>query len=116
MAVNPHSVLSLLKDGTRHYSGVFEATVRNIQACRALSETTRTSLGPNGMNKLIIDSRNKLFVTSDAATILKELEVIHPAAKMLVLASERQEHEVRSSSFFFSARHFNDDQFLNHSD
>jgi T-complex protein 1 subunit theta len=91
---NPYGVSSLLKEGTRHYAGVNEATLRNIQACKALSETTRTSLGPNGMNKLIIDAKDKLFVTSDAATILKELEVVHPAAKMLVMAAERQELEV----------------------
>ena len=98
MAQNPYGVSSLLKEGTRHYSGVNEATLRNIQACKALSETTRTSLGPNGMNKLIIDQKDKLFVTSDAATILKEMDIIHPAAKMLVLAAERQEHEVCLSS------------------
>src|SRR3989338_9172244 len=106
MAQNPYGGASFLKKGTRHYSGVNEATLRNIQACKALSETTRTSLGPNGMNKLIIDQKDKLFVTSDAATILKEMDIIHPAAKMLVLAAERQEHEVCLSSplkdFLFS--------------
>lgn len=49
---------------------------------------TRTSLGPNGMKKMVINYLEKQFVTSDAATVLKELEVQHPAAKMLVMASK----------------------------
>jgi TCP-1/cpn60 chaperonin family len=87
-------LLSLLKEGSRHLSGQEEAVLKNIEACKALAATTRTSLGPNGMNKMVIDSRDNLFVTSDAATILKELEVVHPAAKLLVMATERQENEV----------------------
>jgi hypothetical protein len=50
-----------------------------------------------GRNKLIINHLGKLFVTSDAATIIREIEVVHPAAKLLVMASEAQEHEVRAS-------------------
>jgi T-complex protein 1 subunit theta len=46
------------------------------------------------MNKMIINHLEKLFVTNDAATIMKELEVVHPAAKLLVLASQQQEFEV----------------------
>jgi hypothetical protein len=74
------------------YSGVEEACVKNIEACNAMSQITRTSLGPNGMSKMLINQHDKLSVTSDAATIIKELDVIHPAAKMLVLASQMQEH------------------------
>jgi len=48
---------------------------------------TKTSLGPNGMKKMVINHLDKTFVTSDAATIMRELEVAHPAAKMVVLAS-----------------------------
>lgn len=81
-----------------------------MEACKALSQITRTSLGPNGtlltdeageafapvtrsagMNKMVITQHDKLFVTSDAATIVKEMDVVHPAAKMLVMASEQQE-------------------------
>jgi len=47
---------------------------------------TKTSLGPNGMKKMVINHLDKIFVTSDAATIMTELEVAHPAAKMVVLA------------------------------
>ena len=53
-------------------------------------------MGPNGMNKMVINHLEKLFVTNDAATMMKELEVVHPAAKMLVLASQAQEMEVRA--------------------
>lgn len=85
---------SLLKEGSRHFAGLEEAILKNIDACKQLSTITRTSLGPHGMNKMVINSHDKLFVTSDAATILKELEVVHPAAKLLVLAAKMQESEV----------------------
>uniref|UniRef100_A0A6I8NXP3 T-complex protein 1 subunit theta n=1 Tax=Ornithorhynchus anatinus TaxID=9258 RepID=A0A6I8NXP3_ORNAN len=84
----------MLKDGAKHYSGLEEAVYRNIQACKELAQTTRTAYGPNGMNKMVINHLEKLFVTNDAATILRELEVQHPAAKMMVMASHMQEQEV----------------------
>jgi T-complex protein 1 subunit theta len=71
----------LLKSGYEHYSGVEEAVMRNIEACTQLSKKTKTSLGPNGMNKLVINHLEKVLVTSDAAVMCTELEVIHPAAK-----------------------------------
>ena len=51
--------------------------------------------GIAGRNKLVINHLGKLFVTSDAATIIREIEVVHPAAKLLVMASQAQETEVR---------------------
>lgn len=90
----PFQASSLLKEGTKHLTGLEEAILRNIDACKQLSQVTRTSLGPNGMNKMVINHLGRLFVTSDAATIIKELEVQHPAAKMLVMASQMQEQEV----------------------
>jgi T-complex protein 1 subunit theta len=48
---------------------------------------TKTSLGPNGMKKMVINHLDKIFVTSDAATVMRELEVAHPAAKMVVMAA-----------------------------
>nr|VZI39927.1 unnamed protein product [Spirometra erinaceieuropaei] len=68
--------VSMLKEGTRHFEGLEEAVFRNIEACVAIAKTTR-----------------KQFVTNDAATILRELEVQHPAAKMLILATQQQEQE-----------------------
>lgn len=94
--------------------------LRNIQAVAELSDLVRTSFGPNGAffvfnsasdfvsnvylpcgiitgrNKLLINHIGKLFVTSDAATIIREIEVVHPAAKLLVMASQSQEAEVCS--------------------
>lgn len=66
----------------------------NIHAVAELSEIVRTSFGPNGRNKMVINHLEKLFVTSDAATIIRELEVVHPAGKVLVMASQQQEAEM----------------------
>jgi len=84
----------LLKEGTKHLTGVSEATLQNITAVQDLSKITRTSLGPNGMNKMVVNHLEKLFVTSDAAAIVRELDVIHPAARLTVLAQQMQEQEV----------------------
>lgn len=83
----------MMKDGAKHYSGLEEAVYRNIEACKELAKTTRSAYGPHGQNKMVINHLEKLFVTQDAATILRELEVAHPAAKMLVMASQQQEAE-----------------------
>ncbi|KAL7154412.1 hypothetical protein ABFS83_03G001000 [Erythranthe nasuta] len=89
-----YGIQSMLKDGHRHMSGLDEAVLKNIDACKQLSTITRTSLGPNGMNKMVINHLDKLFVTNDAATIVNELEVQHPAAKLLVLAGKAQQEEI----------------------
>jgi len=83
----------LLKEGGRHFSGVDEALLRNIEACKNLAIITRTSLGPYGMNKLIVNHLGKHFVTSDTTTMVEELEVMHPAARLLVLAAQAQAKE-----------------------
>ena len=72
--------------------------MKNIEACKNLAQITRTSLGPNGMNKLVVNHLEKLFITSDAATIVEELEVVHPAAKMLARAAHEQVKEVGDGS------------------
>ena len=79
---------NLLKEGSRHFSGLEEAILKNIEACKHLSAITRTSLGPYGMNKMVVNNLEKLFVTTDAATIMKELDVTHPAAKLIVMAAK----------------------------
>jgi len=84
----------MLKEGHKQMSGLEEATYKNIEAAKQLSSCVRTSLGPNGMNKMVINHLEKLFITNDSATIVKELEVQHPAAKLLVMASKMQEAEV----------------------
>ena len=68
--------------------------IRNIEACRAIAQTVQTSLGPYGRNKIVINHLQKMILTSDAASILRELDVVHPAAKLIVMASQQQEAEM----------------------
>ncbi|KAL1881405.1 hypothetical protein VTK73DRAFT_4165 [Phialemonium thermophilum] len=84
----------LFKQGYNSYDSEDGAVLRNIDACRAISSTVQTSLGPYGRNKIVINHLQKMILTSDAATILRELDVVHPAAKLLVMASQQQESEV----------------------
>lgn len=94
----------LLRNGYKSFSGTQDAVIRNIDACRELCAIHRTSLGPNGrlcvscitlgMSKLVVNQLDKIFITSDTATIVKEMEVVHPAAKLLVEAAQKQEQEV----------------------
>jgi len=94
MALNQAAGLGgMLKDGHKTFEGTHGATLKNIEAAKAIAGMVSTSLGPNGMNKLVVNHLEKILVTSDCATIVKELEVQHPAAKILVLASEMQEKE-----------------------
>ena len=65
----------------------------NIIAAKALADIVRTSLGPKGMDKMIRDSRGEVTITNDGATILKQLQVVHPTAKMLVEISKAQDIE-----------------------
>ncbi|XP_043229885.1 T-complex protein 1 subunit theta-like [Amphibalanus amphitrite] len=90
----------MLKEGSRHFSGLEEAVYRNIHACKEFADTVKTAYGPRGMNKMVINHIEKLFVTSDAATIIRELEVEHPAAKMMILSSQMQEQEVGDGTNF----------------
>lgn len=90
----PYGLQAMLKEGHKHFSGVEEAVMKNIEACKALAQMTKTSLGPNGMNKMVINHLEKLFVTSDASTIVTEMDVYHPAAKLLVMAAKAQAGEV----------------------
>lgn len=91
---------SMMKDGARFFSGLEEAVIRNIGACKEFAETVQTCYGPNGMNKMVINHLEKLFVTNDAATIIRELEVEHPAARLMILGSQMQESEVGDATNF----------------
>lgn len=77
-----------------------EAVYRNITACKEFSASVRSAYGPNGMNKMIINHIEKQFVTSDAGTIMRELDVEHPAAKLMIMASQMQESEVGDGTNF----------------
>lgn len=83
-----------MKEGAQHFKGTDEAVQRNIEACTELASQIRSAYGPNGMNKMVINHIEKLFVTNDAATILKELEIQHPAARIIIMATEMQEKQI----------------------
>eukprot|EP00755_Sulcionema_specki_P002214 Sspe_Gene.3383::Locus_1111_Transcript_1_3_Confidence_0.500_Length_1698::g.3383::m.3383/K09500/CCT8; T-complex protein 1 subunit theta len=88
---------SMLKDGA---SVQDDPLTKNIQACKQMAAVTKSSFGPYGLNKMIINHLGKLFVTHDAAVILRELEVQHPAANLLVMASKAMEEEMGDGSNF----------------
>jgi T-complex protein 1 subunit eta len=83
----------LLKEGTDTSQGVPQI-VSNINACAAIGEAVRTTLGPRGMDKLIVDAQGKTTISNDGATIMKQLDVVHPAAKTLVDIARSQDSEV----------------------
>jgi T-complex protein 1 subunit delta len=60
----------------------------NIAAAKAVADVIRTSLGPMGMDKMIQDGKGEVLITNDGATILKQMDVVHPTAKMLVEISK----------------------------
>ncbi len=70
-----------------------DTRMNNIVAAKAVSDVVRTSLGPRGMDKMIQNSKGKVLITNDGATILKQIEVVHPTAKMLVEISKSQDIE-----------------------
>lgn len=82
----------LLKEGTENSQGKPQL-ISNINACQAVIEAVRTTLGPRGMDKLIVDGNNKATVSNDGATILKLLDVVHPAAKTIVDIAKSQDAE-----------------------
>ncbi|NHW44669.1 MAG: thermosome subunit [Candidatus Verstraetearchaeota archaeon] len=91
-AVSGIPVLILKEGATRTYGR--EAQRANIAAARAIAETLKTTLGPRGMDKMLVDSLGDVTITNDGATILDEMDVQHPAAKMLVEIAKAQDEEV----------------------
>jgi thermosome len=83
----------LLKEGSSENKGR-EAQKNNIMAAKIIAEIVRSSLGPRGMDKMLVDSLGDVTITNDGATILKEIDVQHPAAKMLVEISKTTDSEV----------------------
>ena len=82
----------VLKEGTRREKGK-GAQSNNIMAARAISDAVKSTLGPKGMDKMLVDSMGDVVVTNDGATILKEIDVEHPAAKMIVEVAKSQDEE-----------------------
>jgi len=83
----------LLKDGASEQKGR-DAQKNNIAAAKIIAEIVHTSLGPRGMDKMLVDTLGDVTITNDGATILKEIDVQHPAAKMLVEISKTTDNEV----------------------
>jgi len=83
----------LLKDGATQTKGK-DAQKNNIAAAKIIADIVHTSLGPRGMDKMLVDSLGDVTITNDGATILKEIDVQHPAAKMLVEIAKSTDNEV----------------------
>ncbi|MGD1060730.1 MAG: thermosome subunit beta [Methanomassiliicoccales archaeon] len=82
----------ILKEGTKRDKGK-DAQYNNIMAARAIADAVRSTLGPRGMDKMLVDSLGDVVITNDGVTILKEIDVEHPAAKMLVEVAKTQDEE-----------------------
>ncbi|XP_036233273.1 T-complex protein 1 subunit eta [Bactrocera oleae] len=83
----------LLKEGTDTSQGKPQL-ISNINACQSIVDAVRTTLGPRGMDKLIVDASGKATISNDGATIMKLLDIVHPAAKTLVDIAKSQDAEV----------------------
>jgi thermosome len=83
----------ILKEGTAQTKGR-DAQKNNITAAKLIAEIVRSSLGPRGMDKMLVDTLGDVTITNDGATILKEIDVQHPAAKMMVEISKATDNEV----------------------
>ncbi len=82
----------VLKEGTER-SKNRDAQMNNISAARAIADAVRTTLGPKGMDKMLVDTLGDVVITNDGVTILKEIDVQHPAAKMVVEVAKTQDSE-----------------------
>lgn len=83
----------LLKEGSRRETGK-DAQKKNIMAARAVADAVRTTLGPRGMDKMLIDGTGDATITNDGATILREMDIEHPVAKMIVEVAKAQDDEI----------------------
>ncbi|MEM2456476.1 MAG: TCP-1/cpn60 chaperonin family protein, partial [Candidatus Bathyarchaeia archaeon] len=92
-AVSGRIPVLILKEGSTRSRGR-EAQHNNIMAARVIAEAVRSSLGPKGMDKMLVDSLGDVTITNDGKTILDEMEVEHPAAKMMVEVAKAQDKEV----------------------
>jgi archaeal chaperonin len=90
---DPQMPILLLKEGAKETKGK-DAQKNNITAAKAIAEIVRTSLGPRGLDKMLVDTTGDVTITNDGATILKEIDAQHPAAKMLVEVAKSVDNEV----------------------
>ncbi len=89
----PIQPIFILPEGSQRTTGR-PAQRNNIMAAKLVAETVRTTLGPKGMDKMLVDSLGDVVVTNDGVTILKEMQIEHPSAKMIVEVAKTQEDEV----------------------
>jgi thermosome len=89
----PGQPIFILREGTKRESGK-NAMQNNINAAKAIADAVKTTLGPRGMDKMLVDSLGDIVITNDGVTILKEMDIDHPAAKMMVEVSKTQDQEV----------------------
>jgi thermosome len=82
----------ILREGARRSRGE-EAQFSNFAAAKAVAHAVRSTLGPNGMDKMLIDGIGDIVITNDGATILKEMDIEHPVAKMIVEVAKTQDEE-----------------------
>ncbi|HHT75150.1 MAG: thermosome subunit beta [Methanomassiliicoccaceae archaeon] len=82
----------ILKEGTKRDRGK-DAQYNNIMAAKAIADAVRSTLGPRGMDKMLVDTLGDVVITNDGVTILKEIDVDHPAAKMLVEVAKTQDEQ-----------------------
>jgi thermosome len=82
----------ILREGSERQRGK-DAQHNNIEAAKAMAEAVRSTLGPRGMDKMLVDSMGDVVITNDGATILNEIDIEHPAAKMIVEVAKTQDDE-----------------------
>ncbi|MGC8693003.1 MAG: thermosome subunit beta [Thermoplasmata archaeon] len=82
----------ILKEGTKRETGK-DAMKNNIAAAKAIAEAVRSTLGPRGMDKMLVDGLGDVVITNDGVTVMKEIDVDHPAAKMMVEVAKTQDQE-----------------------
>lgn len=95
---NPNS--GLFKQGYNSYSNADGQINKSITAIREIHQMCLTSMGPCGRNKVIVNHLGKIIVTNDAATMLRELDIVHPAVKVLVMATEQQKIDMGDNTNF----------------
>ncbi len=83
----------ILREGSQRTAGR-DAQRSNIMAAKAVAGAVRTTLGPKGMDKMLVDTMGDVVITNDGVTILKEMDIEHPAAKMMVEIAKTQDQEV----------------------
>jgi len=90
--MNGRQPIIILREGTTREKGK-DARSNNIMAARAISDAVKSTLGPKGMDKMLVDSMGDAVITNDGAILLKEIDIEHPAAKMIVEVAKSQDEE-----------------------